>query len=67
MASKKTNPVAAYFQSALDEFGKITWPTKEQAALLTGVTIVVSIIIAAMIGLIDLGFSELYQLLLDVF
>ena len=33
----KENPIVEYFKSAWEEFGKITWPTKEQAALLTGV------------------------------
>lgn len=61
----KDNPFVVYFESAVEEFGKITWPTKEQAALLTGIVTVVSIIIAMLLGLVDLGFSELYQLILD--
>lgn len=64
--SKSDNPVVSYLQSAMNEFGKITWPTKEQAAILTAVTVVVSLLVAAYIGLSDLGFSEAYQLLLDV-
>lgn len=62
-----TNAVVGYFQGAWQEFGKVTWPTKEQAALLTAVSIVVSGLIALLIGLADLGLSQIYQLLLDLF
>ncbi|MFA5854902.1 MAG: preprotein translocase subunit SecE [Candidatus Gracilibacteria bacterium] len=62
---RKENPIVAYFKSAFEEFGKVTWPTKEQAALLTGIVIGVSLILAIAIGLVDLGFSQGYQYLLD--
>lgn len=63
--AKKTNMVTAFLKEALEEYGKITWPTKEQATLLTGLTVVVSAAIVILIGLLDLGFAELYQLVLD--
>ncbi len=61
------NPVIAYITSAFDEFGKVTWPTKEQAALLTGIVIALSLATAVFLGLLDLGFSEGYQQLLTLF
>lgn len=64
-SSSKRNPVVAYFTSAWEEFGKVTWPTKEQAALLTGIVVAVSFIMAVLIGAFDLGLSELYKLALD--
>jgi preprotein translocase SecE subunit len=64
-AAKKDNPVTHYLKDALEEYGKITWPTKEQAILLTAVTIVVSTVVVLVIGLLDLGFTQLYQLALD--
>jgi len=64
--AKKQNPVVAYFLSAWEEFGKVTWPTKEQAALLTAITVVVSIFFVILIGLIDLGFSEGYKAILGL-
>lgn len=60
------NPVVAYFQSAFEEFGKITWPTQQQTIVLTGVTILISIVVVIFIALVDLGLSELYQYLLDI-
>jgi len=62
---RKDNFIVAYFKSAFEEFSKVTWPTKEQAALLTGIVIGVSFILAVAIGLVDLGFSQGYQYLLD--
>ncbi len=57
----KQNPVVAYLVSALEEFGKVTWPTKEQAALLTGIVVAVTLVTAVLIGAFDLGLSELYK------
>lgn len=57
----RSNPISAYFRSALEEFGKITWPTKEQAAILTAIVVGVSLVTAAIIGAFDLGLSELYE------
>lgn len=62
--SSKKNPVVAYFSGALEEFGKVTWPTKEQAALLTGIVVIVSLTTGVLIGAFDLGLTELYQLAL---
>lgn len=66
MTEKKDNAIVAYFKSALEEYGKITWPTKEQAAMLTAISVVVSGAVAALIGLVDLGFAEAYQFILDL-
>lgn len=63
----KRNFLVAYLQSAFEEFGKITWPTKEQAAFLTVIVVAVSFFVAVLIGVLDFGFSELYQLALDKF
>lgn len=63
--SESRNPVVAYFVGAFEEFGKITWPTKEQAALLTGIVIAVSVAFGILLGAYDFGLTKLYQLLLD--
>ena len=64
---RSQNPVIGYFSSAWEEFGKVTWPTKEQAAILTAIVVAVSFVMAVLIGAFDLGLSELYQLALDKF
>lgn len=58
---KKVNPVTDYFASAFEEFRKVTWPTKEQAAMLTGVVIGVTLAVAFLIAVFDLGLAELYK------
>ncbi len=60
----KANPVISYFVTAFEEFKKVTWPTKEQAALLTAIVIGVSLVMALVIAALDLGLSELYQMAL---
>ena len=67
MSIKKQNPVSAYLHEAWEEFAKVTWPTKEQAALLTGIVVVASAFTAVILALYDLGLNELYQLLLNAF
>lgn len=58
---KRRNPVQAYLSSAFEEFGKVTWPTQKQTALLTALTLVISLVLAAFIGGVDFGFSALYD------
>jgi preprotein translocase SecE subunit len=66
--SKRFSPfkaISAYFVGSLEEFHKITWPTKEQAAMLTGIVVAVSLVMGLVIGAFDLGLSQAYQALLD--
>ncbi|MBI4127397.1 preprotein translocase subunit SecE [Candidatus Peregrinibacteria bacterium] len=58
---RKANPVKEYLLSAFEEFGKVTWPTKEQAALLTAIVIGVTLAVALLIAVFDLGLAQLYQ------
>lgn len=67
MSIKKQNFITAYLHEAWEEFNKVTWPTKEQAALLTGIVVAASTVAALIIALYDLGLNELYQLLLNAF
>ncbi len=69
-SAPKFSPLKAlrdYFSGAIQEFHKVTWPTKEQAAMLTGVVVIFSLIMALLIAAFDLGLTELYQLLLEQF
>lgn len=67
MSTKRQNFITAYLQQAWEELSKVTWPTKEQAALLTGIVVIASALSALVIALYDLGLNELYQLLLNAF
>ncbi len=61
----RENPVVEYFKGALEEFGKITWPTKEQAVLLTAIVVGVTAVSAVLIAVFDLGLSKAYEALLN--
>lgn len=59
------NPLKAYFIGAWEEFNKITWPTKEQTATLTVITICVCIATIVFLGVFDMSVSQAYQALLS--
>ena len=45
----------------IGELRKVTWPTRQETAHLTVVVIVVSILVGALLGASDLGFSWLLE------
>jgi preprotein translocase subunit SecE len=45
------------------ELKKVVWPTREQTINLTGLVIAVAVAVAAFVGVIDLVFQRLFQLL----
>lgn len=46
------------------EFTKVSWPSREELTQSTIVVVVVSLIVAAFIGAVDLGLNKLVGLLL---
>lgn len=59
--SVSKNTHQGYFSGALEEFSKVTWPTKNQAALLTAIVVAVTLILAILTGLYDYGLTRLYE------
>jgi preprotein translocase subunit SecE len=63
----KKNPAVAYFRESYEELNKVTWPTRAQAIRMTGIVILISLLIAALIGLLDwlftIGYEQILQLL----
>lgn len=55
MADSETKKKPNFFKGVRREFKKITWPTKSDAVKQTLVVTVITIVLAALIGLIDLG------------
>lgn len=55
MADSETKKKPNFFKGVRREFKKITWPTKSDAVKQTLVVTVITIALAALIGLIDLG------------
>lgn len=62
----KENAVTNYLKGALEELTKVTWPTRNQAINLTIIVLVFCLIAAVFLGLVDLGFNELYTYLLKI-
>jgi preprotein translocase subunit SecE len=58
------NRFRRFFRETRSEIKKVTWPTRETTARLTGVVIGVSAAVGAGIGLVDLVFKEFFTLLL---
>lgn len=46
------------------EFSKVTWPSRDELRDSTGVVILVSMLVAAFIGLVDLFFSRVVEFVL---
>ena len=52
-----------YFKGVKSEWGKITWPQKQQIVAETVVVLVIVTILTAIVYLIDIGFKGLFQFL----
>lgn len=54
-----------YFLGVIAEAKKVVWPTRSQVSSQTA-TVIIAIIIAALVfGIVDFGFSQLIQVLLE--
>jgi len=53
MANRLTN----YFSESRKEFAQVTWPTRDAALRLSAFVIVLSLILAAFLGALDLAFT----------
>ena len=64
-STSKSNPIVDYFMSAWEELRKVTWPTKEQTARITIVTLVFTLVTAILLGVIDFVFGIGIRSLVD--
>ena len=53
-----------FFKESRAELKKVVWPTKDDVISSIKVVIISTIIVALVLGLLDLGFSELFRLIL---
>lgn len=56
--------IRTFFTDVQGEFKRVTWPTREATLQSTGVVLVVTLTIAAFLGLVDLGLSEAIKLVI---
>jgi len=50
-------------RDVIDELKKVTWPTREETIKLTMIVIVISLLIGAYIGIIDVLLTKLLEML----
>ena len=53
-----------FFKESRAELKKVVWPTKADVLSSIKVVIISTIIVAIILGLLDLGFSQLFRLIL---
>lgn len=61
---KKRKSPARFFKDVISELKKVTWPTSKELLKYTGAVIAFIIVIAVIVGLMDLGLSTLFNLML---
>jgi len=54
-----------FFKESLEELRKVTWPTKDQAAKLTVITIIFTILCTLLLAVSDFGFKKGYEYMLS--
>ena len=56
--------VIQFFRESKAELKKVVWPTKEDVLSSIKVVIISTIIVAIILGALDLGFSELFRIIM---
>ena len=56
--------ISNYIKSSVEEIRKVTWPTTNQAVRITIIVLVFTLVSAALIGLVDYLFEQIYDLVL---
>lgn len=61
---KKRKSPARFFKDIISELKKVTWPTGKELLKYTGAVLAFIIVLAIIVGLMDLGLSSLFGLVL---
>ncbi len=56
--------VVQFFKESKAELKKVVWPTKEDVFSSIKVVIISTVVVAVILGLFDLGFTQLFRLLM---
>ncbi len=56
--------IGEFLKDVRSELKKVSWPSRQETVKLTGVVILISVILAAFLGLLDFGFVTLLNRLL---
>ena len=58
--------IKRWFKETAGELRKVSWPTREEAIALTRIVLIVTIIMAAILGILDFIFARLVGLLVNI-
>jgi preprotein translocase subunit SecE len=61
---QKRSLMPRFLTDVISELRKVVWPTREDVVYLTFVVVVITVILGAVLGLIDLGFGRLIDTVL---
>ncbi len=61
--AKKENRLSKWWRETIGELHKVAWPTRKEAMRLTWIVIVVVVVMGALLGLLDFGFTKLISLI----
>ena len=56
--------VIQFFKESRVELKKVVWPTRDDVVSSIKVVIISTILVAVILGLLDLGFTELFRILM---
>lgn len=56
--------ITTFLAEVKEELGKVTWPTKDATVGTTAVVIALVIVISIFLGVVDVGLSKLFNLLI---
>lgn len=56
--------VIQFFKESRAELKKVVWPTKDDVISSIKVLIISTIVVAVILGLLDLGFSQLFRIVM---
>jgi preprotein translocase subunit SecE len=56
--------IQQFFQEVKGEFARVSWPTREATLTSTGVVVFVTLVVAAYLGLVDLGLARALKLVI---
>lgn len=55
--------ITQFLTEVRSELRKVVWPTRREAAKLTGMVVAISVAIGVLLGIIDFAFAELFRVL----
>jgi len=58
--------IKRWFKETAGELRKVSWPTREEALALTRIVLIVTVIMSAILGILDFIFARLIGLLVNI-